>query len=155
MEGVVGGDIDAAFISEDAGFNLPVSQPGAERKRDVLVHRLEGLEDKGVTCEVGESEEHHRGFEKSFVGNEGCLPLVAIFDSYIVVSPADVELSENLGVSQLVHEIRDEGKGVGVADGMFVDVMIVLAWAESSDLLFDKEKRGGLGRVGRADLPRC
>ena len=49
-EGVVGGDIDTAFISEDAGFDLPVSQPGVERKRDVLVHRLEGLEDKGVAC---------------------------------------------------------------------------------------------------------
>ena len=104
---------------------------------------------------VGESEEHHRGFEKSFVGNEGCLPLVAIFDLYVVVSPADVELSKNLGVSQLVHEIGDEGKGVGVTDGMFVDVTIVLAWAESSVLLFDKEKKGGLGRVGRVDLPRC
>ena len=35
---------------------------------------------------------------------------------------------------------------------MLVDVAVVLARAESSVLLFDKEKRGGLGRVGGADL---
>ena len=40
-QGVVGGDIDAAFISKDAGFDLPVSEPGTKGKRDVLVHRLE------------------------------------------------------------------------------------------------------------------
>ena len=47
-EGVVCGNVDATFVSEDAGFNLPVSEPGTKGKRDVLVHRLESLEDKGV-----------------------------------------------------------------------------------------------------------
>ena len=47
---------------------------------------------------VGESKEHHRGFEKSFVGNEGCLPLVTVFDSYVVVPPADVEFSEDFSI---------------------------------------------------------
>ena len=47
---VVRGDIDMAFISEDAGFDLPVSQLGTEGERDILVHGLEGLEDEGVTC---------------------------------------------------------------------------------------------------------
>ena len=49
-EGVVGGDIDAAFISEDAGFNLPVGQPGTEGERNILVHGLEGLENERITC---------------------------------------------------------------------------------------------------------
>ena len=48
-EGIVCGDIDTAFIHKDAGFDLPVSQAGAEGERDILVHRLEGLEDEGVT----------------------------------------------------------------------------------------------------------
>ena len=42
-EGVVGGDIDTAFIGEDAGFDLPVSKPGTKGERDVLMHRLESL----------------------------------------------------------------------------------------------------------------
>ena len=47
---------------------------------------------------VGKSEEHYSGFEKSSVGNEGCFPLVAVLDSYVVVSPPDVELSEDLSI---------------------------------------------------------
>ena len=48
-EGVVCRDVDMTLVSKDAGFNLPVSEPGTKGKRNVLVHRLEGLEDKGVT----------------------------------------------------------------------------------------------------------
>ena len=49
VEGVVSGDIDTAFVGEDAGFNLPVGQPGMEGERNVLMHGLEGLENEGVT----------------------------------------------------------------------------------------------------------
>ena len=49
-ERVVRRDINTAFIRKDAGFNLPVSESGSKGKRNVLVHRLESLEDEGVTC---------------------------------------------------------------------------------------------------------
>ena len=42
-EGVVCRDVDAALVSKDADFDLPVSEPGTEGKRNVLVHGLEGL----------------------------------------------------------------------------------------------------------------
>ena len=61
------------------------------------------------------------------MGNEGSLPLVAVFDSYIVISPVDVKLGEDFGIPQFVDKIRDEGKGIGVADRVFVDIAIVLA----------------------------
>ena len=48
-QGVVVGDVDPALIGQDACFDLPVGETGTEGKRDVLVHGLEGLEDKGVT----------------------------------------------------------------------------------------------------------
>jgi len=35
---------------------------------------------------------------------------------------------------------------------MFVEVPVILAWAESSVLFLDKKERGGLGGVGGADL---
>ena len=89
------------------------------------------------------------------MGDEGCLPLVTIFNSYVVISPSDVELSEDLSIPQLVYEIRDEGKRVGIADGVFVDVSIILAGAESSVLLFDEEEGRGLGGIGRTNLSRC
>ena len=37
---------------------------------------------------------------------------------------------------------------------MFIDVTVVLAWAKSAILLFDKEERRGLGGVGRVDFSR-
>ena len=52
-KGVVGGDIDVAFVSEDACLDLPISKSRAKGKRDVLVHRLEGLENEGITRGCG------------------------------------------------------------------------------------------------------
>ena len=50
---VVRGDIDMTLVSEDASFDLPVGQPGMEGEREVLMHGLEGLENKGVACGSG------------------------------------------------------------------------------------------------------
>ena len=52
-EGVICRDVDAAPVSEDAGFDLPVGEPGAKGKRDVSMHRLERLENKGVSRGCG------------------------------------------------------------------------------------------------------
>ena len=79
---------------------------------------------------------------------------MTVLDLYIVIPPSYVELGEDLGISQFVHEIRDEGEWVGVADGVFVDVAVVLTGAKSTVLLFNKEERRGLGGVGWADLSR-
>ena len=114
-----------------------------------VVH--ESLEGHGG---VGESEEHHGWFEEPLVGDEGGFPLVSILDSYIVVSPSNIEFGEDLGVSQLIYEIRDEGEWVGVADGVFIDIAVVLAWAKSAVLFFNEEERRGLGGVRWADLSR-
>ena len=37
--------------------------------------------------------------------------------------------------------------------GVFIKVVIVLAWMKLAIFLFDKEERGGLEGVGGADLP--
>ena len=42
-EGIVCRDIYTTFISKDAGFDLPVSEPGTKGERDVFVHGLESL----------------------------------------------------------------------------------------------------------------
>ena len=52
-EGVVCRDVDAALVGKNAGFDLPVGELGAEWERDIVVHGLEGLEDKGVTRRSG------------------------------------------------------------------------------------------------------
>ena len=42
-EGIVCRYVDMALVSKDAGFDLPVSEPGTEGKRNILMHGLEGL----------------------------------------------------------------------------------------------------------------
>ena len=103
---------------------------------------------------VGESKEHHGRFKEPLMGDEGSFSLVSVFDSYIVISPPDIKFGEDFSVSQFIYEVGDERKGVGVADGMFVDVAVILAGAKSSILLFDEEERRGLGGVGWAYLSR-
>ena len=42
-EGVIGWNVDVSFVSEDSGFNLPVSEAGTEWEGNILVHGLKGL----------------------------------------------------------------------------------------------------------------
>ena len=93
---------------------------------------------------VAETKEYNHGFEESFMGDGGRFPLVTILDMDIVVSPTNVELSKVASVFQLVHEVRDEGKGVGVTSDVFVEVSVVLAGAEFTIFLLNKEEGGCL-----------
>jgi hypothetical protein len=65
---------------------------------------------------VGKTKEHHGWFEKTLVGDEGRLPLVSVFDLYIVISPSYVYLGKELGAFEFIEEIGDSGEGVGVSD---------------------------------------
>ena len=58
---------------------------------DVIHHHLEGSQ------AVGEAKEHDQGFEEASICLEGGLPLVSLFDPYIVISPSYVQLCEVLG----------------------------------------------------------
>ena len=101
---------------------------------------------------ITKAKEHDCWFEESFVRDEGCLPLVTIFDADIVVPPSNVEFREVASVFQLVHKVGDEGKGVGIAGGMFIEVPVILARTEFSIFLLDEEEGGRLGGVGRTNL---
>ena len=132
MEGGVGGvDKEVILIDDEPSFSNHVVEG--------VIH--EAMEGSGG---VGEPEEHYGGFKESFMGDKGCFPLVTIFDLYVVVSPPNVEFGEDFGVLQLVYKVRDEGKGVSVANGVFIDIAVVLAGAESTIFLFDEKEGGGL-----------
>ena len=138
-DGVGGVDEKVIHVDNEPSFGNHIAEG--------VVHEM--LEGGGG---VGEAEEHYGGFEEPLVGDEGGFPLVSVLDSHIVVSPPDIEFGEDLGVSQFVYEVGDERKGIGVSDGVFVDVAVVLARAKSSVLLFDEEEGRCLGRVGWADF---
>ena len=103
-KGVVCGDIDTAFVREDAGLDLPVGQAGAEGKRDVLVHGLEGLEDKGVT--------------------HGCRFNAVREGSVDEVNEKGWWEEGDVGIVRVIHreEVRSAGKGIGSSEEFSGDV---------------------------------
>ena len=84
--------------------------------------------------------------------DESGLPMVTVLDADVVVPPADVKLSKQFGVFEFVNEVGDEGKWIGVAGGMFVQVSVILTGAEAAILFFNKEEQRCLGGVRRANL---
>ena len=77
---------------------------------NVVHHHLEG------SRAIGEAKEHDQGFEEASIHPEGGLPLVSLFDPYMVISPSYVQLCEVLGfgVRDLVDDIQDEGEWIGI-----------------------------------------
>ena len=59
-------------------------------------HVSEGVIHKLLECDGGikKAKEHDGGLEESFMGNEGCLPLVTIFDADIVVLLTNIKFGE-------------------------------------------------------------
>ena len=47
-EGFIIKNINTSLVGKDASFDLPVGQARVEREGNVLVHRLDGMEDKGA-----------------------------------------------------------------------------------------------------------
>ena len=87
VEGGVGGvDEEIIHVDHEPSFGDHITEG--------IVH--EPLKSGGG---IGEAKEHYGGFEESFVGDEGRLPLMAVPDSYIVIPPLYVKLGEDLGVS--------------------------------------------------------
>ena len=89
---------------------------------DVVHHRLEG------SWAVGEAKEHDQGFEEASIHLEGSLPLISLFDLYVVISPSYVHLCEVLGfgVRDLVDDIWDEGKRVGIFYRHCIKLSVIL-----------------------------
>ena len=75
------------------------------------------------------------------MSDECGLPLISFFDVNVVVPPADVELSKARKTVQVIYEISDERKRIGVLDSMFIQISVVLYQVEFSIFLFDKKER--------------
>src|SRR5882724_5346400 len=106
---------------KDSHYNFVVLFPGLAAKYEDVVH-IDGhysfvdefLEDVVHHClecgrTVREAEEHDQRFEKASVHLKGGLPLISCFDPNVVVSQANVQLSEILGLGfrDLVEDVWD------------------------------------------------
>ena len=105
-----------------------------------MVH--ESLEGGGS---IAESKEHDSGFKKSHGRDKSSFPLILLLDSNVVVSPMNVEFSEQGRFLHIVDEFWDEGEWIGISDGVGVQVVVILTWTKGSVLLWHKEEGRGLG----------
>ena len=85
----MGGNEHVVHVDDQPSFSQFLFEYGVH-------HHLEGHGG------VGEAEEHNCRLEQSFVGDEGGLPFIALFDSHVIVTPLDVELSEEHARAYLV-----------------------------------------------------
>ena len=98
------------------------------------------------------AEEHHCRFVEPIRSSESGLPLVGLLNPNIVVSLSDIEFRKVSRMFERVDEVRNTRKGIGVLDGMRIDVTVILARVERSILLWHKEKGGRLRGLRREDL---
>jgi len=91
---VWGEDKEVVHVDDEPSFGDHVPER--------VVH--ESLESGGG---VGEAEEHDRWFEEAFVSDEGCFPLVSVFDADVVVAPSNIEFGEYFGVPKFIDEVGD------------------------------------------------
>ncbi len=69
---------------------------------------------------VCQSEEHYPWFKQPFWGFERGFPLVAFFDSDVVIPPSYVEFGEEGLSLELFQDRFDQGEQVVVADCLFI-----------------------------------
>ena len=94
---------------------------------------------------IAESEEHDSGFKESHGHNKGSFPLISLPDVNVVIFPLDVKLGEQGGLLHVINEFWNEGERVSIVDSVGVQIVVVLAWAKGSILLWYEEEGGGLG----------
>jgi hypothetical protein len=65
---------------------------------------------------------------------------IFFFDQDIIISPSDVEFSEDPSIFYLSNEFWDEWSRIPVVDSVVIEFMIVYNWAQLSIFLLDKEE---------------
>ena len=91
--------------------------------KNVIHHRLEG------GWGVSKAKEHDCWFIEAVASFEGGFVFVTLLDVDVVISPADVQFSIDVGASQICDKVRDKGKWVLISYSAVVDASIILDWA--------------------------
>ena len=117
-------------------------------------HVMEGIIHEALEGSRGisQTKKHHGWFKESFVDDKSSFPLMSVFDSDIVVFPADVKLGEHFHSLKFINEVGNKWKGVHIMNGVFVNIAVVLARAKATVFLLDKEERGCLWGAGEMDF---
>ena len=85
---------------------------------------------------------------------EGHLPFITFLDFHIIVSPSYIQFRKVLGLhaSNLIYDVWDKGKQIGVLHHYCVELSVVLNEPEFAIFFIDEEDRGCHWGLGGADL---
>ncbi len=87
---------------------------------DVIHHRLKGAR------RICQAEEHDQRLEQAVFCLKYSLFLIASFNSDVIVSPADIKFREDVSILHLTYEVWYERQWIAIANGMFVQLAIIL-----------------------------
>ena len=87
---------------------------------------------------VGESERHHEPFEGSVSCSERGLSLIALRDTYQVISMMEVNLSVDTSFARGMEEVGNERQGISVLLGDPVEGAIIDAETKRTILFLDE-----------------
>src|ERR1700677_2412486 len=90
---------------------------------DLVHHRLEGGR------RIAKTEKHDCRFEEAIACLERGLMFVPLLDAYIVISPAYIQFGEYGCSPKVGKEVRNEGKGILIADCVLIETSVVLHWS--------------------------
>ena len=78
---------------------------------------------------IAEPKEHYSRFKEAKQSDERSFPLVFLPDVNVVISPSNIKLGEQCRVFHIINQLRDEGERIPVANGVGVEIAIILAWS--------------------------
>ncbi|KAG5334139.1 hypothetical protein C0989_004339 [Termitomyces sp. Mn162] len=90
---------------------------------------------------VSHSEEHYEVLKEAIAGAKGGLPFMSWSDLDIVVARAEVYLCVNLGTAEMINEVSNQGEGIPVLFGDFVEPPIIHTELEGPILLLGEQNR--------------
>ena len=87
---------------------------------------------------ISEAKGHHQPLIGAVACAEGSLPLIARSNVDKVVGMVEINFGIYFGFGRRVEEVGDEGKGILIFLGDFVEATVVYTEAERAVLLFDE-----------------
>jgi hypothetical protein len=113
-----------SFIGTRFGMNSDVVHVHRE---PALCHLLpeycihHGLKSGGG---IRESKEHDRGLKEPFMCEEGGFPFIALFDTDVVIAPADIECGEQGTTAETINDLGNKGRHVAVRAGFVMTMLL-------------------------------
>src|SRR6266404_571506 len=105
-----------------------------EVTKDVIHHRLKGAR------RICQAKEHDQWLKQAIFCLKCSFFLIASFNPDVIVSPMDIKFCEDVGILDLAYEIWYKWQWIAIADGVFIQLAIILYWVQFTVFLFDKEE---------------